>query len=132
MQPAYPTSGDLSTAAWLKQFATHLPAYAAKYQIAEAEAAALQRATFSFLDGLGEQIFRVTQAILQLASSSYCCWPPSAIPWRPGMRRLPQQATMLGYRILSHAAYDPADGSALGLECLLEQSVAVELLPQLS
>jgi hypothetical protein len=132
MQPAYPTSGDLSTAAWLKQFATHLPAYAAKYQIAEAEAAALQRATFSFLDGLGEQIFRVTQAILQLASSSYCCWPPSAIPWRPGMRLLPEQAAMLGYRILSHAAYDPADGSALGLECLLEQSVTVELLPQLS
>jgi hypothetical protein len=122
MQPAYPTSGDLSTAAWLKLFAMRLPAYAAKYQIADAEAAALQRATTSFLDGLGEQIYRVTQAILQLASSScYCYWPPSAIPWRPGMRRLPQQATMLGYRIISHAAYDPADGSALGLECLLEQ-----------
>lgn len=129
MQPAYPTSGELSTAAWLKHFATRLPAYAAKYQIADAEAVALQRDTFSFLDGLDEQIYRVTQAVMQLASSSYCCWPPAAIPWRPGMRRLPQQATALGYRILSHAAYDPADGSALGLECLLEQSA--ELLQQL-
>jgi hypothetical protein len=121
MYPAYPTTGDLSTAAWLKQFATHLPAYAAKYQIADAEAAALQRATASFLDGLGEQIYRVTQAIVQLATFSYCGWPPSAIPWRPGMRELPRQAAVLSYRILSHAAYDPADGSALGLECLLEQ-----------
>jgi hypothetical protein len=121
MQPAYPTTGDLSTAAWLKQFATRLPAYAAKYQIAEAEAAALQRASASFLDSLNEQIYRVTQAVLQLASFSYCCWPPSAIPWRPGTRGLLQQAAALGYHILSHAAYDPADGSALGLECPLEQ-----------
>ncbi|GAA4494270.1 hypothetical protein GCM10023172_04090 [Hymenobacter ginsengisoli] len=97
MEPAYPTTGDLSTAAWLKQFAAALPTYAAKYQIAEAEAAALQRASASFLDELGEQIYRVTQA------------------------GLPRQAAALGYRILSHAAYDPADGSALGLECLLEQ-----------
>jgi hypothetical protein len=120
MQPAYPTTKELSTAVWLKQFATHLPAYATKYQIAEAEAAAFQRATASFLDGLGEQLYRVTQAILQLAAFS-CGWPPSAIPRRPSMRALPQQAAMLGYRILSHHAYDPADGSALGLHCLLEQ-----------
>lgn len=121
MQPAYPTTGDLSTAAWLKLFATRLPAYAAKYQIADAEAAALQRATNSFLDGLGEQICRVTQAILLLASSSCCCWPPAAIPWRPSMRGLPRQAAALGHRIRSHAAYDPADGSALGLDSLLPQ-----------
>lgn len=121
MQPAYPTTSDLSAAASLKQFATRLPAYAAKYQIADAEAAALQRATSSFLDGLGEQICRVTQAILQLAGSSYCCWPPSAIPWQPGMRAVPRQAATLGYRIISHAAYDPADGAALGLDCLLAQ-----------
>ena len=122
MRPAYPTTGDISTAAWLKQFATRLPAYAAKYQIAEAEATALQHATSSFLDGLGEQIFRVTQAIVQLATFSYGCWPPSAIPWRPGTRELPRQAAALSYRILSHAAYDPADCSALGLECLLDQA----------
>lgn len=118
MQPAYPTPHDLRTAAWLKHFATHLPAYAAKYHIAEAETAALQRAALTFLDGLAEQICRVTQAILHLAGSS-CCWPPAAVPWRPGLRALPQQAAVLGYRILCHAAYDPADGSALGLEALL-------------
>lgn len=122
MQPAYPTTNELSTAACLKQFAAHLPVYAAKYQIEEAEAAALQRATNSFLEGLGEQIFRVTQAILHLAASScHYCWPPAAVPWRPGMRALPRQVATLGYRILHHAAYDPADGSALGLDCLLEQ-----------
>lgn len=121
MYPAYPTTGDLSTAAWLKQFARLLPAYAAKYQIADAEAAALQGATASFLAGLGEQLCRVTQAIRLLAATPYC-WPPSAVPWQPGMRALPRQALALGHRILSHAAYDPADGSALGLEYLREQS----------
>jgi hypothetical protein len=119
MQPAYPTTGDMSTAARLKQFAAQLPAYTAKYQIDEAEATALQRATAAFLDGLGEQIFRVTQAIRLLTAGPYGCWPPSAIPWRPTMRALPRQATALSYHILGHAAYDPADGHALGLESLL-------------
>lgn len=119
MQPAYPTTRDLSTAAWLKQFATRLPAYAAKYQIADAEAAALQGATASFLAGLSEQLCRVTQAIRLLAATPHC-WPPSAVPWQPGMRALPRQAWALGHHILSHRAYDPADGSALGLECVPE------------
>jgi hypothetical protein len=119
MQPAYPTTYDLSTAAWLKQFASLLPAYAAKYQIAEAEAAALQGASRNFLAGLGEQVARVTLAIRLLAVSSGT-WPASAIPWLPGMRGILQDAAALSYRILSHAAYDPADGSALGLECRLE------------
>jgi len=120
MQPAYPTTGDMCTAARLKQFATRLPAYAAKYQIDEAEATALQRTTATFLDGLGEQIFLVTQAILLLAAGPGTCWPPAAIPWRPAMRALPQQAAALSYRIMGHAAYDPADGHALGLESLLQ------------
>jgi hypothetical protein len=119
MQPAYPTTCDLSTAAWLKQFASLLPAYAAKYQIAEAEAAALQAATHSFLTGLGEQVARVTLAIRLLTVTS-STWPASAIPWLPGMRAILQEATALSYRIISHAAYDSADGSALGLECQLE------------
>jgi hypothetical protein len=118
MQPAYPTTGDMSTAAWLKQFAAQLPTYAVKYQIDEAEATALQRATAAFLNGLGEQIFRVTQAILLLAGGPGAGWPPSAIPWRPAMRALPRRARALGYHILRHAAYDPADGYALGLENL--------------
>lgn len=122
MQPAYPTTGDFSTAAWLKQFAASLPAYAAKYQIAEAEAAALQQASASFLDGLAEQLSRVSQAIRLLASTPCCGWPPPAVPWRPGMRALPRQALAMSLRILSHAAYDPADGAALGLECALGQS----------
>lgn len=121
MQPAYPTTGDMCKAARLKQFAAGLPAYAAKYQIDEAEASALQRATAAFLDGLGEQIFLVTQAILFLTTKPYACWPPSAIPWRPSMRVLPQQAAALSYRIRGHAAYDPADGQVLGLDSLLEQ-----------
>jgi hypothetical protein len=120
MQPAYPTTSDMCTAAWLKQFAARLPAYATKYQIDEAEATALQRATAAFLEGLGEQIFCVTQAILLLAAGPGVGWPPSAIPWRPTMRALPRRALALGYRILHHAAYDPADGCALGLESLLE------------
>lgn len=119
MQPAYPTTGDIGTAARLKQFAAGLPAYAAKYQIDEAEATALQRATTDFLAGLGEQIFRVTQAILFLTATPYACWPPAAIPWRPTMRTLPRQAAALSLRIMGHAAYDPADGHALGLESLL-------------
>jgi hypothetical protein len=119
MQPAYPTTCDLSTAAWLKKFASLLPTYAAKYQIAEAETAALQGATRNFLAGLGEQVVRVTLAIRLLAVSSGT-WPASAIPWLPGMRGILQDAAALSYRILSHAAYDPADGSALGLECQLE------------
>lgn len=120
MHPAYPTTGDLCTAAWLKQFATRLPVYAAKYQIAEAEAAALQGAIAAYLDGLGEQIYRVTQAILLLTSAPYAgSWPPSAVPRRPTMRALPQQAAALGHRILTHATYDPADGCALGLVCEL-------------
>jgi hypothetical protein len=108
MQPAYPTTGDMCTAARLKQFAARLPAYAAKYQIDEAEATALQGATAAFLDGLGEQIFRVTQAILLLAAGPGACWPP-------------QQAAALSHRIIGHAAYDPADGHALGLASLLQQ-----------
>jgi len=120
MEPTYPTTGDLHTAAWLKQFAARLPAYAAKYQIADAEAAALQRAATSFLDGLAEQVWRVSLAIRLLAQASDR-WPPSAVPWRPGLRALPPQALALGHRILSHAAYDPTDGAALGLECILEQ-----------
>ena len=119
MQPAYPTTYDLSTAAWLKQFANLLPAYAAKYHIAEAEAVALQGATHRFLAGLGEQMARVTQAIRLLTVASGT-WPASAIPWLPGMRAVLQEANILSYRILSHAAYDPADGSALGLECQLD------------
>lgn len=121
MQPAYPTTVDLCTAAWLKQFAARLPVYAAKYQIAEAEAAALQGAIASYLDGLGEQIYRVTQAILLLTSPPYTAgaWPPAAVPRRPNMRALPQQAAALGQRILAHATYDPADGCALGLVCEL-------------
>jgi hypothetical protein len=120
MQTAYPTTSDLCTAAWLKQFAARLPVYAAKYQIAEAEAAALQRATTAYLDGLGEQIYRVTQAVLWLAAAPYAgSWPPAAVPRRPTMRWLPQQAIALGQRILTHAIYDPADGCALGLVCEL-------------
>ncbi len=120
MQPAYPTTGDLCTAVWLKHFAARLPHYAAKYQIAETEAAALQRATSYFLDGLGEQICRVTQAILLFAAAPYASsWPPAAVPRRPGMRALPQLAAALSYHILTHATYDPADGCALGLECRL-------------
>lgn len=119
MQPAYPTTRDLSTAAWLKHFASLLPAYAAKYQIAEAEVAALQGATQHFLVGLGEQVARVTQAIRLLTVSS-STWPASAIPWLPGMRNILQEATALSHRILSHAAYDPADGSALGLDYRLD------------
>lgn len=124
MQPAYPTTGDMCMAAWLKQFAARLPAYAAKYQIDEAEASALQRATATFLDGLGEQIFRVTQAIILLTASPcpYASWPPAAVPWRPSMRALTQQAATLSYRIRSHTAYDPADGYALGLKSLLKQA----------
>jgi len=122
MQPAYPTTGDMCTAAGLKQFAARLPAYAAKYQIDEAEAMALQRATTAFLDGLGEQIFCVTQAILLLATGPGGGWPPSAIPWRPAMRALPRRARALGYHILRHAAYDPADGCVLGLESLLTEA----------
>jgi hypothetical protein len=121
MQPAYPSTSDLCTAVWLKQFAARLPAYAAKYQIAEGEARALQGATAYFLEGLGEQIYRVTQAILAAMAPYAHGWPAAAVPWRPDMRALPQQATTLGYRILSHAAYDPADGYALGLECRLDQ-----------
>ncbi|MDJ0364810.1 hypothetical protein QMK33_06570 [Hymenobacter sp. H14-R3] len=120
MQTAYPTTSDLCTAAWLKQFAAQLPGYAAKYQIAEAEATALQGATTAYLDGLGEQIYRVTQAILQLAAAPYAGgWPPAAVPRRPSMRALPQQAAALGQRILTHTTYDPADGYALGLVCRL-------------
>lgn len=117
--PAYPTTSDIGAAAWLKQFASLLPAYAAKYQIAEAEAAALQGASHSLLAGLGEQVARVTLAIRLLAATPRN-WPASAIPWLPGMRAILQDATALSYRILSHAAYDPADGSALGLECRLD------------
>lgn len=120
MHPAYPTTTDLSMAAWLKQFASRLPAYAAKYQIADAEAAALQWAARRFLAGLAEQVVRVTHAIRLLAASSGG-WPASAIPWLPGMRAILQFATALSYRIVSHAAYDPADGAALGLECQLER-----------
>ncbi|TDN36073.1 hypothetical protein E4631_03685 [Hymenobacter sp. UV11] len=116
MQPAYPTTEDLSIAVWLKRFAAVLPAYAAKYQIAEAEAHALQRAEEGFLNGMSEQITRVMQAILRLAGPAGGSWPPSAVPYPPLMRALPRQATMLSYRILSHSAYDPADGCALGLE----------------
>jgi hypothetical protein len=120
MQPAYPTTGDLCTAVWLRQFAARLPVYAAKYQIAEAEAAALQRATAAYLDGLGEQIYRVTQAILLLATAPYMGnWPPAAVPRRPSMRLLLPQAAALGQRILTHATYDQADGCALGLVCEL-------------
>jgi hypothetical protein len=120
MHPAYPTTSDLCTAAWLRQFAARLPVYADKYQIAEAEAVALQRATAAYLDGLGEQISRVTQAILWLATAPYTgSWPPAAVPRRPSMRALPQQAAALGQRILTHATYDPADGCALGLVCEL-------------
>jgi len=117
--PAYPTTGDMSAAAWLKHFASLLPAYADKYQIAEAEAVALQGASHSLLAGLGEQVARVTLAIRLLAITP-CNWPASAIPWLPGMHAILQEATALSYRILSHAAYDPADGSALGLECRLD------------
>jgi hypothetical protein len=127
MQPAYPTTGDMSTAAWLKQFAARLPAYAAKYQIDEAEATALQRATAVFLDGLGAQIFCVTQAILLLAAGPGASWPPSAIPWQPTMRALPRRAQAIGYHILRHAAYDPTDGCALGLESLPAEPVATVL-----
>jgi len=116
MQPAYPTTGDMCTAAWLKQFAARLPAYADKYQIDETEATALQSATTAFIDGLGEQIFRVTQAIIFLAANPFVGWPPAAIPWPPTMQTLPRQAAALSYRIRGHAAYDPADGHALGLE----------------
>ncbi|MGI4760828.1 MAG: hypothetical protein ACRYF0_08985 [Janthinobacterium lividum] len=116
--PAYPTTGDLSAAAWLKQFANLLPAYAAKYQIAEAEAMALQGASHNLLTGLGEQVARVTLAIRLLAASPHN-WPPSAVPRQPDMRTILPQATALSYRILSHDAYDPADGSVLGLECHL-------------
>ena len=111
MQPAYPSTEELSIAVWLKRFATALPNYADKYQIAEAEARALQRTVAGFLDGMSEQIGRVTQAILWLAVPYYGGWPPSAVPYRPGMRALPRQATAL-----SHSDYDPADGCALGLE----------------
>lgn len=117
--PAYPTTCDMSAAAWLKHFASLLPAYAAKYQIAEAEAAALQGASHNLLAGLGEQMARVTLAIRLLAATPRN-WPASAIPWLPGMRAILQDATALSYRILSHDAYDPADGSALGLECRLD------------
>lgn len=119
MQAAYPTTEYLSIAVWLKRFAAALPAYAAKYQIAEAEAWALQRAVAGFLDGMGEQIARVTQAILRLTGPAGGGWPPAAVPYPPIMRALPRQATILGYRILNHSAYDPADGCALGLECPL-------------
>lgn len=64
MQPAYPTTEDLSIAVWLKRFATTLPHYADKYQIAEAKASALQHAVASFLEGMSQQICRVTQALL--------------------------------------------------------------------
>lgn len=116
MNPAYPTSEDLSLAVWLKRFATVLPTYAAKYQIAEAEARALQQASSSFLAGMGEQIARVTQTILWLAGPGAAGWPPAAVPYRPSLRSLPGQAAALSYRILSHSAYDPADGCVLGLE----------------
>ena len=116
MQPAYPTTEDLSLAVWLKRFAAVLPTYAAKYQIAEAEAQALQRAVEGFLDGMREQLLRVTQAILRLAGPAGGGWPPSAVPYPPRLRALPRQATVLSYRILTHSAYDPADGCALGLE----------------
>ena len=119
MHPAYPTTRDFSAAIWLKQFASHLPTYAAKYQIADAETAALQGAARQFLAGLGEQVARVTQAIRQRAVAPGA-WPASAVPWLPGMRAILPEASALGYRILSHAAYDPADGSALGLECQLD------------
>jgi|GEM_PF-1940850 len=120
MKPAYPTTSDLHTATWLKQFAARLPTYAAKYQLTDTEVAALQQAAASFLDGLAEQVWRVSLAIRLLAQASGC-WPPSAVPWRPGLHALPPLALALGHRILSHAAYDPADGAALGLECQLEQ-----------
>ena len=119
LPPAYPTTGDFSTAAWLKQFATLLPTYAPKYHIAEAEAAALQEASHGLLANLGEQVSRVTLAIRLLAASPNN-WPPSAVPWLPGMHTVLQTAAALSHRILSHAAYDPADGAALGLECQLD------------
>jgi hypothetical protein len=119
LAPAYPTTGDFSTAAWLKQFATLLPAYAPKYHIAEAEAAALQEASHSLLASLGEQVARVTLAIRLLAASPNN-WPPSAVPWLPGMHAVLQTAAALSHRILSHDAYDPADGAALGLACQLD------------
>jgi len=124
MQPAYPTTGDMCMAAWLKHFAARLPAYAAKYQIAEAEAMALQHATANFLDGLGEHICRVTQAVILLATSPYpyASWPPAAVPWQPSMRALTQQAAALSHHILGHTAYEPADGHALGLESPLKQA----------
>lgn len=123
MNPAYPTTNDLSTAAWLKQFAARLPDYTTKYEIEPAEVAAMQSVADSFLDGLGEQLFRVTLAIRVLATTPGS-WPAAAIPWQPAMRMLPQQAAALSYRILSHPAYDPADGAALGLECEVELPVA--------
>jgi len=123
LPPAYPTTGDFSAAAWLKQFASLLPTYATKYQIAEAEAAALQAASHGLLASLGEQVARVTLAIRLLAASPHN-WPPSAVPWLPGMHTVLQTATALSHRILSHAAYDPADGSALGLECPLDSLLA--------
>ena len=65
-------------------------------------------------------IYRVTQAILLLTTAPYAgSWPPAAVPRRPSMRTLPQQAIALGQRILTHATYDPADGCALGLVCEL-------------
>ncbi|MGI4738696.1 MAG: hypothetical protein ACRYG7_26290 [Janthinobacterium lividum] len=127
MHPAYPTTQDLLFASWLKHFATTLPTYAAKYQIAEVEVQALQHTVASYLHSLGEQVARVSQAIYSLTEPNGG-WPPSAVPYPPIMRTLPQQVMDLSYRILSHSAYTSADTCDLGLECPLQPAKSLAYL----
>lgn len=117
--PTYPSSKELSYAARLKHFATHLPAYASRYQLSLGDVIEVQCLATEFIAALTQRIYQTTAALQQ---------PRRPTPTLPGSSADGPLNILVVYRIINelvgyiqlHPAYSTADGLSLGLAGLGE------------
>jgi hypothetical protein len=121
--PTYPSFKELTYATRLKHFATHLPAYASRYQLSLDDVIEVQCLATEFIAALTQRIYYTTAAIQQPRH-----------PTSP-LRSLADEplTTSVVYRIINelvgyirlHPAYLTADGCALCLADLGEPETQV-------
>lgn len=131
-----PTRDD-SKDLWLKNFATKLPLYAAKYNISAAEQTDITQSStlftywLNYRNQLEEFNRKIAQFKNELRDGIPSSGSPSVVPSFPSPGPAPAlsppgifvRASSIGSRIKRHVAYTTADGFDLGIETVTTSAV---------
>lgn len=112
---AYPSTRDISWAAWLKHFAGQLPIYADRYQVSPADVTRTQSTAGRFSSGLVHRLNQATSSFTQASTALAGTPAPDSEPDRGAEFFALLRVLVLARYLQQHSAYTTADGQVLGL-----------------